>query len=64
MRNAECGVGKSLCLLVNGEVWAARNEAGFAGPEAGIPVQKKRPLGSLQTKYFSTPLKTRFFGRV
>ena len=41
---------------------ALRNEAGFAGPEAGIPVQKKGALGSLQKKNFLALEKARFFG--
>jgi len=66
VRSAERGVrnGKlknGLCLLVNIEVFAAQNECGCAGPEAGVPVQKKGVLGSLQKKNFSTPSKTWFF---
>jgi len=48
-------------LLVIIEAAAIRSDRGCAGPEAGVPVQKKGLLGSLQKKYFSTLPQTRFF---
>ena len=61
VRNAECGVGKSLCLLANGGILALQNDRDGAGPEGGGALQKKGPLGALQKKNFSTLPKTRFF---
>jgi len=43
------------------EVATVRSEAGFAGPEAGIPLQKKGLLGSLQKKNFRPFEKDGFF---
>ena len=61
VRNAECGVGKSLCLLVNGEVLALQNDCGCGRSEGGGALQKKGPIGALQKKNFSTPPKMRYF---